>query len=470
LFPSSHGTRLAVFSTPFDRENAIANGPYVGREASVFFRRHDETDNRFVFEHDAMAALAIRKYPMEHWQRFHITHSSGPYANPHTIDPICLTGVDYHAVLVTVKAESITDIPINITIKNHCGNGSIGDITIIDFEDLAPGSNHSSGPDLDSIPEAFSSGDEEELLLEGGTPYAEVMQLLGVPPPLVPQGEPHSAAPAASLVARALANAPPAPTVRGGPILSKPTKVVIKLLLGFFDVFVTGEHGEQAFFRLPLRKAGSDLGCKGLMVANFATASVGLVDSIALVGPRNCPTLTVDILARGEPLTAASFVPLAVATDLVLGPERGLALSVPLEAPIVVSPAACPSPVPSMDSPVLAPSVAALASLAAPTTDTPWPASTAPRVPRRCSRLATSGFYISIIDKAMNRRKEINEGPAAAERRRGELDAQELLDAALEMGGPLEVPDVHALAKACDVPLGALSLGDELPLVSASSP
>jgi hypothetical protein len=84
--------------------------------------------------------------------------------------------------------------------------------------------------------------------------------------------------------------------------------------------------------------------------------------------------------------------------------------------------------------------------------------------------LAASGFYISIIDKAMNRRKEINKGPAAPERRRGELDAQELLDVALEMGGPLEEPDIHALSNACDVPLGALSLDDELPPVSASSP
>jgi hypothetical protein len=70
----------------------------------------------------------------------------------------------------------------------------------------------------------------------------------------------------------------------------------------------------------------------------------------------------------------------------------------------------------------------------------------------------------------MNRRKELNEGPAAPERRRGELDAQELLDVALEMGGPLEEPDVQALASACDVPLGALSLEDELASVSASSP
>jgi hypothetical protein len=111
LFPSSRGARLAVFSTPQDRENAMNNGPYFGREVSVFFERHDESDNRFLFEHESMAALSIEDYPMEHWQRHHIIHSSRPYANPHSIDPICLTGVDFSAVLITVKAESITDVP-----------------------------------------------------------------------------------------------------------------------------------------------------------------------------------------------------------------------------------------------------------------------------------------------------------------------------------------------------------------------
>jgi hypothetical protein len=40
-----------------DRENAVNNGPFLGREALVHFERHDETDNCFLFAHEAMAAF-----------------------------------------------------------------------------------------------------------------------------------------------------------------------------------------------------------------------------------------------------------------------------------------------------------------------------------------------------------------------------------------------------------------------------
>jgi hypothetical protein len=165
--------------------------------------------------------------------------------------------VDFQAVLVTVKAESLTDIPMNLVVKNYCSVGTFSEVTIIEFEDLAAGSDHSSGPDIDAIPDAASSvGDEEDLVdLPGGTAYPEMMEILGVPPPLVPHGEPHGAAPAASMVARALANAPPLPSVTGEPILSKPASIQVKLRLGFFDVAVIGSSGERASFRLPLRKA-----------------------------------------------------------------------------------------------------------------------------------------------------------------------------------------------------------------------
>jgi hypothetical protein len=102
-------------------------------------------DNRFLFEHEAMAALAIEDFPLEHWGRAHIIHSSCPYANPHSIDPICLTGIDYSAVLVTVKAESISDIPLHLNVKNYCSLGSIAKVSIIGFKDLATSSPQSQG-------------------------------------------------------------------------------------------------------------------------------------------------------------------------------------------------------------------------------------------------------------------------------------------------------------------------------------
>jgi hypothetical protein len=85
LYPSSRGARVAVFSSNFDREMAVAHGPYLGRDVSVFFERHEESDNRFVFEHETMAVLSITEYPMEQWHRHQITHSSGPYVAQYDI-------------------------------------------------------------------------------------------------------------------------------------------------------------------------------------------------------------------------------------------------------------------------------------------------------------------------------------------------------------------------------------------------
>jgi hypothetical protein len=172
---------------------------------------------------------------------------------------------------------------------------------------------------LDPIPEAFSDEDDEVAEIVGGGGYADVIQKLGVPPPLVDHAAPHGAAPAASIVERALALAPPLPLVRGSPILSKPAKVIIKLRLGFFDVLVFGSLGEVSFFRLPLRRLSTDPGCKGLMVVNLASGSVGLIDSIALVGPLRRPTLAVDVLARAASPDVGTKVPLAAAEAMVAG-------------------------------------------------------------------------------------------------------------------------------------------------------
>jgi hypothetical protein len=86
--------------------------------------------------------------------------------------------------------------------------------------------------------------------------------------------------------------------------------VQVRLRLGYFDITVSGPSGERLFFRFLLRKAASDQGCKGLMVANFVTASVGLLDSVALLGPLRRPILTVDVLARSEMEGAGASVPL----------------------------------------------------------------------------------------------------------------------------------------------------------------
>jgi hypothetical protein len=457
VYPSSRGARVAVFTLPLDRENAVSNGPFLGREVSVFFERHDESDNRFLFEHESMAALSFTDYPLEHWRREHIIHSAAPFANPHTIDPVCLTGIDFSEVLITVKAASLSDIPLNLTVKNHCSTGTISKVSIIDFDDLAQGSDPpSDGPDLDPIPDAASSEDEHFVELQGGACFGEVLEAIGAPAPLIPHGDPSSAAPAASVVSRALACAPPLPLVVGGPILSKPKSVSIKLKMGFFDVVVLGAKGERLFFRLPLRRASSDPGCKGLLVANFTTATVGLIDSIAVVGPSRRPSLSVDVLAHGCPPDPSLQVPLSFASDLVLGSQTVQAqkhLHLPLSAN-----GSTPSGTPELamgPAPSAVQMVDANPVLVAPTV---WRSASPPSVPRRSSRLVNSDsqLYVSIVDKAIQRKKKINEGSQISQHRQGELDANDLLAVALEDGRPLPTGDVHALAVSCDIPVSAL--------------
>uniref|UniRef100_A0ACD5Z9H7 Uncharacterized protein n=1 Tax=Avena sativa TaxID=4498 RepID=A0ACD5Z9H7_AVESA len=451
LFPTSRGARVAVFSSYYDRENAVRNRPFHGREATVFFERHNEMENRFLFEHETLAALSIEDFPLEHLNREHTIHSSAPYANSHTIDPLCLTSIDYSAVLITVKAETITNIPMNISVKNHCSTGSIGKVDIIDFDDLAPSSGHSSNPDSEPVPEAFSSDDEHQMIeIEGGAGYAEVLQALGAPKPLVDHAGPSSAAPTATLpvISQALATALAIPLAIGDPLRSKPKSVVFKLYMGFFDVHVTGSLGEQAFFCLPIRPLSSDPSCKGLMVVNLATASVGFITSIAKVGHHSRPTLAVDVIARGRPTEPQLAVPVPFATELALGPDATLAFLLDAvqaaasstaqaasdDLPLVVAPAA---PTPAFH---------ALAMEAIPILPTVWQAISPPLKPRRSSRLAQMepDTFVSIMDKASMRKKDLMEGTAKPKGRKGELNADDLLVVAVEADDPLLDQDVES--------------------------
>jgi hypothetical protein len=250
--------------------------------------------------------------------------------------------------------------------------------------------------------------------------------------------------------------------VFGSPIHSKPSKVVIKLRLGFFDVLVLGHNGERLVFRLPLRRAASDPSCKGIMVANFNTASVGLIDSIALVGPMKLPALAVDVLARGSAPDKNFQIPLELASSLVLSPPA---------PPLSPAPDALQSSplTPSEADPTLLrhPSLAA-----SPVAATVWHSPPVPAEPRRSSRLilADPDNYVSIVDKAILRKQKLNESQASHHRssRRGELDADDLLAVAVEDGCPMPPRDVLSLAMACDISAADLDL--EIPSSPAGSP
>ena len=169
-----------------------------------------------------------------------------------------------------------------------------------------------SDPDS-SIPDVASDQDleDDEIFIEGGQPFGDMINALGLPPP-IPQIDTSSSAPAASLVHQALTNAPTMPLVVGDPIFSKPKKVVFKKYLGCYDVFMLGEQGEHACFLLPMRRAAADRGYKGLMVVNLSSASVGTIDSISSVGPRRFPVLSTNVLVRGSPISSVHDIDLDI--------------------------------------------------------------------------------------------------------------------------------------------------------------
>ncbi|RLM50090.1 hypothetical protein C2845_PMPSC055635 [Panicum miliaceum] len=97
LAPSTFGAMLVMFQINNARENAVERQPFLGREHTVILVRHDDnTPNSHYIEHKAFITVAIKDYPLEHWNREHIT-SSGPYANPHFADPVCIQGIDFSA-------------------------------------------------------------------------------------------------------------------------------------------------------------------------------------------------------------------------------------------------------------------------------------------------------------------------------------------------------------------------------------
>jgi len=133
------------------RDDVVERSPFYGSyNTYLALDKVETTDNRFQFEHEALASLAIDDYPLEHWTREHIAISTVPFANIHFIDPICITGYDYSNVFITVKAEELVDIPGEMRIKNYDGMGSISPVHIVSSDPLPgqpPSSDGGSGGD-----------------------------------------------------------------------------------------------------------------------------------------------------------------------------------------------------------------------------------------------------------------------------------------------------------------------------------
>lgn len=108
---ASYGAGLVVFGSAYEREISILNSPLSCLINTVSLVRHKDTENRFLFRLGTVSALHIEDFPLEYWFTPTIINSIVPFACPIQIDPICLTGVDYSVVLVSVKSAPSPTCP-----------------------------------------------------------------------------------------------------------------------------------------------------------------------------------------------------------------------------------------------------------------------------------------------------------------------------------------------------------------------
>ncbi|KAG2612480.1 hypothetical protein PVAP13_4KG211210 [Panicum virgatum] len=220
LAPSSRGSQLLIFGDVHDRENTMMRAPLPFLDHTIMLERHNEINNRFLFQHEICAALSIEDYPLEHWNRDHIIHCVAPFANPHYIDPICLSGMDYSAVITVVKAEQLADIPHHVNFKNHDSFGSVGRVYVVHVKDI-------DGPDSDSDPDSDGDSDGE---LDGGE---SVSLNADSPNPSPPPASHNSLTPPNNTTPSFLQQRPSgAPSVQAAPLLHRPTAVQVLLTPG----------------------------------------------------------------------------------------------------------------------------------------------------------------------------------------------------------------------------------------------
>ncbi|PNT71432.1 hypothetical protein BRADI_2g27406v3 [Brachypodium distachyon] len=310
LRPSSQGAALVCFGSHFEQEFAVHNSPYIGREHTVYLNRHNDTQNRFLFDNRNLAALSMIDYLLEHWFPAHILTSTAPFANPFEIDPICISGVDYSQVLVIVQARSLSVIPRTLAVHGSTGEGTITEVHIIHSQDLDPvHENNPFPPPSGGSGGSGGSNDGFDSDGSGGGDFP-VFTDANLAPPLPPVVNSSNFAGRVVQMPGGLAMmASPRPFMRATPLDAKPRDVSINLFPGFYDVHVTGTNGEHSFYRLPMQVAGS----RGLLVANLATCTIGHLTKISLVGPLKQPMTSVEVICRDtESFSLVSEPPLSL--------------------------------------------------------------------------------------------------------------------------------------------------------------
>uniref|UniRef100_A0ACD5XYD0 Uncharacterized protein n=1 Tax=Avena sativa TaxID=4498 RepID=A0ACD5XYD0_AVESA len=304
VISASHGAGLVVFASHMERELAVAHSPFPDPHHQVSFIRHDDTDNRFIYNHSDFAALSIEDYPMEHWNPYHIFHTAVSFANPCEINPICLSGVDYQSVLLTVKTAGLSAIPHSIAVVGFSGLATLATVSIIDARPIP--ADGQGGPPAPPPGPQFEDG-SDDILADFPQPSLQ--------PHLPPAGQPDPSfqdrvvqMPGGNLMWGAFQ-----PFVRADPILDKPAAVDVQVFPGFFEIHVSGVNGEKGFYRIPMLPQNDRM-----LVANFISCSIGFLKKVVVSGERHAPTLEIDVVCR-DPAMAASLADVDDRSELVIG-------------------------------------------------------------------------------------------------------------------------------------------------------
>uniref|UniRef100_A0A8I6WKR3 Uncharacterized protein n=1 Tax=Hordeum vulgare subsp. vulgare TaxID=112509 RepID=A0A8I6WKR3_HORVV len=441
LRASSQGAGLVVFGSAYERELSVLSSPFNCPFNSVHLVRHDDTENRFLFDLGTVCALNLEDFPIEYWFPDTITHSVVPFACPILIDPVCLTGVDYSAVLISVKSRSINDIPHSIAVHGFSGLGAIASVMVVRSETLPPDSTFpvASGSD-DS-----SNGGGGDDFGDSGADFSSGLDYELAPPPPPPASDMHHQDGVVQLPGGRTMMANHKPLVAAVPLDARPVTVDVKLFSGFYDVRIVGRNGERGFYRIPMRPVGSPR----LLVANLASCSIGYLNRVGTVGSSRKPLTDVEVICSDDHGYHHGQV--------ISGEREVLRAFGRFDSDQPLLPLGPPTP------PLLLQAASATSDIAAPLDPTsaavpllePAPTATDKSTVvycRRSARLRKSeqASRLSMLEKATMLKKQRLDGktPASTD---GLLPAKELLLLAAAGTPPLARRDVLQFAEACDV-------------------
>lgn len=179
-------------------------------------------------------------------------------ANPHYLDPVCVTGMDFTAVIVTYKAEEVVRVPHTINFKNHDGFGSVGQVTI-NYVDELDNPTHSSSDDDDSGGDDSDGDGDLAAQVDGGRawegpPPSSDVNMMGVGhTPFQPRRRVQTAADIRSASCGPFRGRRVLPVIDAKPILHRPVGFEVKVEAGLYQICARDKDGSVSTYHIPLK-------------------------------------------------------------------------------------------------------------------------------------------------------------------------------------------------------------------------